>query len=297
MHEDQRFFSLFFSIPELVFVTQALGLERLIGVEDPLMGASAEQLQVYAKQASDTLRERGFLENLENGQIALDGAIATLVTPIGMGSTPVLIASRAIEEGHLTMRFVHLHPELIVEQEAVEDDQIVLTGVRDAQVLSERLLGYLCLPEREAAPGEAISLSAEDLAEAQRLAARIEECSEFLSGSGIPKDAANNLASALAQQQGMGSVSLGVPDDQSELHVRQSVAWLIGPDGAWRILTPPDDADTMVQLLPVSTETLISAIAELVVHADDLRDEDVLRGSMSSNNLPEQAEGLMRSVE
>ena len=292
MTEDQRSFSLFFSVPELAFITQALGLERLIGVEDPLMGASAEQLQVYAEQASDTLRERGFLESLENGRMALDGAIATLVTPIGMESTPVLIASRAIEEGHLTMRLVHLHPELIVEQEAVEDDQIVLTGVRDAQVLSERLLGFFDLPDREAAPGEAVSLSAEELAEAQRLAARTEVCSEFLSGSGIPKDAADNLASALAQQQGMGSVSLSVPDDQSELHVRQSVAWLIGPDGAWRILAPPDDAGTTVQLLPVSTETLKSAITELVVHADDLRDEKVVRSSMSPNNLPEQAKRL-----
>ena len=258
--------SLHFTLEEFGLLASLLQVRGLIGVDNPFHGLSQEQVNDRLEQTKLSLIEKQFIEIQADGTVVLDGEIAALVQVVA--TAPRALVVSCMRRHQVLTRYVHLVEGLIVEQETLEDGRVVLTAVRDRDVLRERLFEYLALPACESAPAPEIILAEEDLAEAQRLALEPEICISLLRQRGIPEKAAGELAEALIAEKQVGSVAVTRREtDEGERGLQtmpdRTVAWLISPTGGWRVLPACDDAFRFVRLMPSSSGEIEQALTEL----------------------------------
>jgi len=255
--------SLIFDQTQLYFLASLLQVPYLLGLEDPLLGLLADEIEERLEKTLEVLAERGILQVRADGSFTVDAGVATLVEA-GASAKRTLIAARTGPNGDSHLRFVHLTPDLLVEQEALPHGEIALTPVHDQEMLQQRLANFWALPEALAAPGPALTLTEADLTEARRLALEegAEACSAFLNRLGLPAEAVEGLASALTDGRSAGSL-VTLHREGREMLYGESLAWLVGSQGAWR-LQPLSQEPPAVRLIPATTAEIYQRLAAMV---------------------------------
>lgn len=256
--------SLVFTREELYFLACVLQITSLIGLEDPSLGLLAEEVEEFLERAKQSLAERGLLEIQSDGKVVLDAGVAALISPVAFANCTLITSRINKTDGMSYPRYIHLMSNLLIEQETLPDTQVSLTAVRDWETLAQRLEDFFGLTEAPAAPGLAFTLTDADLTEARRLAlaGAAEACYAFLNHVGVPTEAIPALATALAEGQNAGSVAV-LHREAREMHYGESLAWLVGGQGAWRI-HPLNQEPPAVRLVPATTEELHRRLSDIV---------------------------------
>jgi len=248
---------------QLYFLASLLQAPHLLGLEDPLLGLLADEIEERLEKTLGLLAEQGVLEVRPDGSFAVDAGVATLVEA-GASSKRTLVAARTDPDGTSQLRFIHLTPDLLVEQESLPKGEVSLTPVRDQEMLQQRLTDFWELPGAPAAPGPVLTLTEANLTEARRLALEdgAEACRAFLTRLGLPPEAVEGLASALADSRSTGSLVI-LHREEREVHYGESLAWLIGSRGGWRLQPLPQDPPA-VRLIPAATTEIRQRLADMV---------------------------------
>ena len=241
-------------------------------VEHLLSRPPSAEIKEKLEEAKSNLMERGLLKSEPDGSVALDGALVAVVQAavLAARTVRVYLEKEGEEPRH---RLVHLASALVVEQDPQEHGQVAFTAVRDLDVLRERLTEFLSFPESQRAPGQEVVLSDDDLVEARRFAVDPDSCVSFLRQCGLADESVGPLAEALVGPQHLGSVAVfgREPADMGEAHglaLERNVSWLIGPQGAWRVLPTKEGNRRSARLVPASGRDIERDLAELI---DSLR--------------------------
>ena len=245
---------------ELFLLAGLLQLRGLLGVEDPLLGLLAGEVDERLERARQSLVGQGLLEVQVDGSLAVDAAVGALVQALGRASY-VLSASHTLANGASQACLIHLAGDLWVEQDALPNGQVLLTAVRDPQILARRLRDFLRLPHVGPGPGPALTLAEASLQQAQRLGREqgTAAAAALLSQAGVPAAVAPALAAALDT----GSLAL-LRRASGGLEWVEGLAWVAGEGGSWCLAPLPPSDPAVVRLVPAGTAE-IGAQAEALV--------------------------------
>ena len=262
--DEQVIWSLVFTHYELCLLAGLLKIPNLIGLEDPFSGFLTDEVQDLLEQTIHILVEKGYLEIQPDDSLIMDAGITTLVEALALAKC-TLLASCIDQYGKSRFRLIHLTVERPVEQEPVTNREIVLTAVRDLETLEQRLTDFLNLSAASAAPGPMLTLTEADITEARRLALEEgeETCLAFLNCIRVPSEAVKALATALGEGSGPGSLTV-LHREAREMHYGESLAWLVGCHGAWRIQPLTQQEPVTVRLIPAATTEIQQRITRLV---------------------------------
>jgi hypothetical protein len=262
---SQRYtWSIAFSTEELYYLACILPAAGLIGFEYPFPGPLEESSLELAKQS---LVERGYIKIHSDGEVVLDVIVAGLVIAAAY-SACTLVTSRVVASGSSHCRLVHLAPNLILEQEVLDDEKVTLTAVSDAETLEDRLRDFFNLPDVPPAPGFVFTLTEPEMAQTRRLASEgAEVCSAYLARFGIPLEVARVLALTLSDSPNIGSLSTMRHKATGETYYENAVAWIADSLGAWRIESLPpleEGQPSEVRLIPTSSAEIQQRLADIL---------------------------------
>jgi hypothetical protein len=244
--------------PELYLLGSMLGAQLMIGVEDPFADPFLDVNATLAA-AEARLLERGYLERLPDGGIALDGLIGVMIEVATFPDLSVVAAS-ATSDGDPIQRTYHLQGSLGVEI-APNGDDYRLTTFDGLDELRDLLLTTWAIDGRSAADGSPASVTQGALQEAARLALESDETAAqaFLQRSGVDGETAASLATTLATTDCSGAFTAL---QRGEFDWRGAgLAVLGGDNGLWRLRSVERDAMPCLEIAPCDATTL----------ADDVR--------------------------
>lgn len=238
---------------ELYVVAAHLELNSILGLPDPFLAPDMDDVAQELEDAQAALTERGLLLTAPDGALAPERKLASLVRANALARR-TLVASQTDLGGSAHERLIHLQPGSWIEQEALAGGRIRLAEVRQQDVLIARLHDFFNMPETTAGPGEALALTEEQTEGARELASEGDgqACQDLLAKAGAPSHVAVALAEALGSGRGSGSLLTLLRDDQ-EMRYGESVAWIVGPGGAWRVQSASRQGRSIVRLVPTDS--------------------------------------------
>jgi hypothetical protein len=254
--DEQPAWSVSVTNDELYLLAGLLGVPHLLGVQDPQIHLLPVRPEGVLERARLTLVERGLLRVEADGSATPDARLADAARANGYARI-TLLASRTDTTGAAQLRQIHCRPELLVEQEPLPDGRIGFTALPDLAALHRRLLTFLALPETPAAPGPELTLPENALTEARRLLRAGDEqaCRDLLRAARVAPETAELLSGTLAPGHRAGSLVTLLRTGQV-IRYGESLAWLAGQDGAWRVQVVEQPGPAMIRLIPTDTATI-----------------------------------------
>jgi len=252
------------SSDEFFLLSAMLQLPQPIGLEDPFQGLGGQEVRERLEMAREALESRGYIEVQADGSVALDAAVAALVQVATIPERSVML-SCVRADGSEAQRLLHLSPELLLEQETGTGSQVMLTAVRDMEVLMERVVAFVSFADFGAAPGPEFALGEADFTQAQELALEGEavSCSQRLVDAGVPAVAAIALSAALREGQHVGSVAVWQrAGDEANLGAR--LGWLVGAQGGWLLRPADTPGPTGLHFIPAAKDGIEASLREVV---------------------------------
>lgn len=241
-----------------------LSMPLLIG-QDVALAIDMDQQRIA--QARERLLQRGIIDADPDGTLGLEEVAALLVAGATEPERRALLTATD-RDGKTEQRLVHMLAQLIVEQEEHADGYLLLTAIRDADVLLSRIADLLCAADVVAAPGGTCCLPASALAEAQELALAAEHgaCVARLAAGGASSTTASALARALREATSIGSI-MAWPC--AEGAVAERYGYIAGEDGAWLLCLEGEGHD-LIGCVPKAMADIASLFCRTALGRRDM---------------------------
>ena len=266
MNDKFDIWRLTLSREEIYYLCCLLQVTGLIGLEDPFLGLFTEEVDERIATARDSLTQRGCLTRQKDGSLAIGAGVVGIMAAVTLADDAV-VATLSVAGQQPVIRFLHIRPDALVEQETLPNREVALAVVPKREMLAQRLLDVANPPVSEPAPGSAFTISASNLEAARKLARQTssDDCRHVLERAGVPKEAALSLSSCLAIGERHGSVTL-LHRSSTAIHYGESLAWLVGPDGAWQVTSLDGNGQQAVHLVPRASTQIAQGITRFASH-------------------------------
>ena len=213
------------------------------------------------------MRERGLLEQQADGSLTLDPWLSFLAETAARAPR-VLVLSTSLLSGEERRRIVHIGEGLIVEQEDLEPGRLSLTNVPDMDVLGERLLAHVGVPERPARARATLSNTGGRDGKGAPTGPDARALHRDISSSRPAAETAASLTMALRDdgEWGSASVMLREKADESDavrVTLESTQAWLSGAGGSWLVRSTGEQGE-FLQLIPASHAQILKRIGEML---------------------------------
>lgn len=261
----QDSFTLLMGPVSLALLTSVIQRPLPPGLNDPFMGLLADEIERQLEQAVEEISAKGFWEILEDGTVIIDEKVHTVIE-IATSAPSIVIASRGDPDGNASLlRIIYLGSDLIVEQEAMPNGQIAFTIIQDLATLIQRLKDFFALRDVPAGPSHPLIISEGDLTEAKRLSVTKGKtaCSAFLEQKTVPPEIATALAEALADNSGLGTLSV-LRRDEGKIQYVENLGWLLGLNGSWCLRPSDQQIPLSICLVPAEASQIWQQIINLV---------------------------------
>jgi len=250
---------------ELYLLAGLLQTGTLIGIRDPFPGLLADEMEERLEQAKKSLSDQGVLKERPGKELIIDSGVAVVVRAI-TSANHLLVAVLSLDH-HTSHLLIHSASDIAVEQAVLPSGDIALTAVRDAQALKERLEDFFGLSEATETTvlASRLALSEADFAQVQHLAQERDDRAlrDLLRHKGVPPETISALAAALGEGQQVISIAV-LHRSAQEMRYGETLAWLVGGQGAWQVQSLEQDQAGAVCLTPTTTAEIKQRIAQMV---------------------------------
>lgn len=257
---DQGTYTLTFQREQLCLLASLMQLHGLMGFEDPFLGLLADELQESMTEALHGLEVQGLVKREDDGTVAIDAALGACVQAAGGAERTIMLSHHAAGREPV-VSLVHVDAKMIVEQRNAPDGHVVITALRDGSVLVPRLHDLVSLPEAPVAPGDALVVAKPDLDTGQRIAA--EQGAEASAAFWVAKGVTPEVAEALAVATHHGSLAV-LRRSATQADYGATLAWLVGPRGAWRMQPVEASDPPAARLVPASSADIVREIRRII---------------------------------
>lgn len=245
---------------ELYCLASLMHVPHLVGVEDPFFGLLADEAEQLLDDTVSGMIDNNILQRRGNGNLALDSGVAVMVHALGFAPRTLLV-SLAAGSGPNEVLYIHWTQAFLVEQQGLPHDRVALSLLQDLEAVHDRVRDFVRLPSVPAGHWVSGLYSDSALLTAGRAVSRTPQVPATpiaaKGGGAVPEPLLEILSHAH-----VGSLVI-LHRAPEHMHYGASVAWVVGPEGGWRIESAPI-GEGVLRLTPAAADDILQRLARIV---------------------------------
>lgn len=248
-----------FSTEELLYLVGAVGGTGMLGLPDPFLAMTIDEIEERLKVTRDLLVNRGLVRPLPGGGYEVEPSVVALVRTCAFPEKSLMIAKRE-KDGSIGIWWIHLTSSLIVELKTSFHDKHRLSVIAGGGTLISHLQARLGLTDRRASNGPSLVVAREVLSSARRAGREkgLKAGIQHLRRSNVDEKTAHDLAEALVSPEGYSSLVI-VTWKKEHAVLEDGFGILVGPSGPWLLCSV---TSSHVEVTPASAATIMRRVEE-----------------------------------